>query len=189
MKRFSTPVALVMAAFLITNCNLIGLQEDSSEAEQEQSILGLTTGLLISDAQDLALNGSWNSFSGNATTSDTITTIAGRKDSGLWLDDSSGFGGYTSRYLIAAYDNSAGYVITQNPPNNGAYSGDTTKGKYFKIVFFAEGNSYWHCTLNGTDAKDTLAEARAIPDTADRSDLGSSGCGGFSWSRFKRVES
>ena len=189
MKRFSTPVALILAAFLTTNCGALGLDEADSAAEQEQRILGLTTGLVFSEAQDLALNGSWNSFSGNATTSDTITTIMGRKSSGLWLDDSSGFGGYTSRYLIAAYDNSAGYVITQNPPNNGAYSGDATKGKYFKIVFFAEGSIYWHCTLNGSDAKDTLAEAQAISDTADRSDPASSGCGGFSWSRLERVDS
>ena len=176
-------VAAMAVALFCAQCGDISL--NGAKESSDDQVLGLTTGLTLSNSQDLVLNGSWNSFTGNGTSTDTITTIIGREGSGLWLDDSSGFGGYTSRYLIAGYSNSEGYVITQNPPNNGAYTGDTNKGKYFKIVFFADGQKYWHCTLNGTAPADSLDAAKAIADTSDRSDPGSTGCVGFSWSRLE----
>lgn len=138
------------------------------------------------NASQLILNGTWNSFTGNGTTLDTIVTISAKQGSnGLILTDSSSFGGFSSCGIIVRFNNSSGYYIAQNPENNGAcFTGDGNKGKYFKTVF-ADNGKYWTCSVNAVGVS-TIAEAVAISDTTNKTSPGTSGCSGFSWSRLEK---
>lgn len=171
---------------LILACNQSN-QVDSSQADSN-FIFGLLAGQNAEAGKDFALNGVWNSFTGNGTTLDTITTItakAGQK--GIQLDDSTGFGGFNSCYIIIEFNNAEGSFITQNPENNGAcFTGDTNKGKFNKVFFFKntnKENSYWSCTVAFGK---TLAEAQAQTDTSTRTNPGSAGCGTSAFSRYDR---
>lgn len=182
---FQTLVLLGLT-FLFTACQMEP-QVPESEAN-ENLLVGLLAGSALESNKDFALNGVWNSFIGNGTTLDTLTTFsakAGQK--GVQLDDSSGFGGYTSCYIIVEFNNSEGSFITQNPENNGAcFSPDGNKGKYNKVFYFkntAKENSIWLCTVAfGL----TLDAARTQTDTSNRSNPSASGCGASAFSRYDR---
>ncbi len=129
------------------------------------------------------LNGSWNSFTGNATNGGSIVTISSRSGSnGVYLTDGIGF---SSCSIINQFDNNVGFYVSQNPENNGGcFTGDTNRGRYFKTIFFAEGTRYWTCTI--FNPQTTAAAAAALADNTTRTSPGTSGCGGFSWSRMER---
>jgi hypothetical protein len=192
-----------MKANLRTTITLAGLGtllalttacSDAGKVDQSEADTNLVLGLLVGQEQgknleagkDFILNGTWNSFTGNATSSTTITTIKAKsgKD-GIKLDDDTG---YSSCSIIKTFDNKAGFWIGQNPENNGAcFDGDGFKGKFFKTVFFKnteKENSYWFCTI--FEPKNTANEALNVTDNTNRSNPGTTGCGGFSWSRLER---
>ena len=179
---------LVMALLItISNCT-DGNQVDQSKAD-ENLVLGLLAGQAQELNREFSLNGQWDSFTGNGTTKDTIQTFSAKLGSlGLFLIDATT---YSSCGIIHSFDNNSGYYINQNPPNNGSCPNgftDASKGKYFKTVFFKnteKSNSYWTCTVNAT-GKNTLEEALALADTTVRTNPGTSGCGGFSWSRIEK---
>ncbi|MDX1961298.1 MAG: hypothetical protein SFU98_22205 [Leptospiraceae bacterium] len=185
---------LRITILLITiTINFIGCGNKEETSKPADTALGLLIGAGQESSKDFILNGSWNSFTGNGTTSTTIVTYNAKSGTGVTLSDNA-LGSFYS--LIADYSNANGTFIAQNPPNGGAFapitvSGttftDTNKGKYFKTVFFKDGaaaNTYWLCTLSATGSN-TLAEANAIADTANRSNPGTTGCGGnFPWSRI-----
>jgi hypothetical protein len=182
-------VVAVIASAMFTFCSKPN-QVDQSKADQSL-FLGLLAGQAQELNRDFILNGQWNEFTGNGTTSNTILTVSGKSGSkGLLLSDSSGFGGFSSCSILEKFENNAGYYITQNPINNGAcFTGDTNKGKYFKVVFFKntdKANSYWYCNLNASASKNSIEEAEAVEDNAVRTSPGSSGCGSFSWSRIEK---
>jgi hypothetical protein len=129
------------------------------------------------------LNGSWNSFTGNQTTGASILTVSAKQGSnGVFLTDGSGF---SSCAIINQFDNNSGFYIAQNPENNGGcFSGDGNKGRYFKTIFFQDGSRYWTCTI--FNAQTSIAAAVALADNTTKTNPGTSGCGGFSWSRIER---
>lgn len=186
-----TLISLVGALFL-TAC---AQSEDKGTTDADTNLLlglmvGTEQGRSAEAGKDFVLNGRWNSFTGNETTSNTITTIHAKQGSdGLKLDDSSGWGGFSNCGIIKHFDNGAGFFIVQNPENNGGcFSNDSNKGKFFKIVFFANQNrenSYWQCTINFPGV-DTLAAAIALNDTTTKTNPGTSGCGNSAWSRIER---
>jgi len=184
IKRLIATISFLM---LFSFCN------QSNQVDQSKADQNLLVGLLAGQAQeankDFTLNGQWDSFTGNGTTKDTIQTFNAKAGVvGIYLTDATT---YSSCGLIHSFDNNSGYYINQNPPNNGICPNgftDASKGKYFKTVFFkntAKSNSYWTCTINST-GKNTLEEALALPDTSVRTNPGSSGCAGFSWSRIEK---
>jgi hypothetical protein len=184
-----TILAVLLVSFIIT-CSNKALDNEKKESNiLAASLIYQSSNLQILQGSFFALNGSWNSFTGNATTANTQTTINARytAQGGVWLDDGNG---YSTCTLITTFDNNAGYVIVQNPQNNGAcFTGDTNKGKYFKIVYFADSSvsgRYWYCYLNATSAASSVAAAIAISDTSSRTNPGTSGCSGFSWSRLDK---
>lgn len=184
-----TLIALTITCLLGNSCT------QSGKVDQSEADTNLVLGLLVGQEQgrngesskDFILNGTWNAFTGNGTTSNTISTIKAKQgNDGIKLDDATTF---TSCSIIKYFDNAEGVWIAQNPENNGGcFAGDTNKGKFFKIVFFKnteKENSYWFCSLNfpGTDS---LEAALAVSDNSDRSNPGTAGCSGFSWSRIDR---
>ncbi|TGL17479.1 hypothetical protein EHQ46_16560 [Leptospira yanagawae] len=179
-------VAMIGLLLSFSHCEM---EKQVSESEANQNLLvGLLAGSAIESNKDFALNGVWNSFTGNGTTSDTLTTFSAKfGQKGLQLDDSSGFGGYSSCYIIIEFNNSEGSFITQNPENNGGcFTGDTNKGKYNKVFFFkntAKENSFWLCTVAFGK---TYEEAKAQTDTSTKTNPGSSGCGASAFSRYDR---
>ena len=194
MKRFSTPVALILVAILLARCNF--LEGNDSETREAQN-LGLITGLALENSKEFALNGQWKIYGGDGTTQFSTDTISARDQYGAWISDAA----CLSRYIVVYFDNSNGIVITQNPSQGGAYNdggtggscgafSDTAKGKYNKIVFFEgqlNGQSViWSCTI--AFGKDTLVDALAAEDTASRSNpAASNSCGVGTWSRLERV--
>lgn len=177
--------------FFLSVCQPSGRVEESKA--NENLLAGLAIGQYLgqnSEAnKEFVLNGQWDSFTGNGTTKDTILTIAAKFGSiGITLTDATT---YSSCGIIHSFDNSTGYYISQNPPNNGICPNgipDASKGKYFKNVFFKnpeKTNSYWTCTVNATGVA-TEALATSIVDTTIKTNPGSSGCAGFSWSRIEK---
>jgi hypothetical protein len=147
-------------------------------------LIGKETGSTEALATQLELNGSWDSYYSSTVASNSITTIgAVSGKNGSWIDDTSGFSSY---YLITAYSNqgtgSSGYIIKQNPQNNGAYSGDTTKGKYSKVTFYKSSTTkFYYC--ENVFGKSSQAEAIAasgpnIPSNPEASNT----CGTSNWS-------
>jgi hypothetical protein len=185
MMILKISILFVSLLFAISNCT------EDKKSNSNDLVLGLLAGSSQESSKDFVLNGSWNSFTGSSTTSTTISTYSAKSGTGvILLDGTSG----SSYFLIADYSNSNGTYIAQNPPNGGAFAAfngtiftDTNKGKYFKIVFFKDSsasNTYWLCTVS-TTASNTVAEANAIVDTSNRTNPGTTGCGGsFPWSRI-----
>lgn len=186
MKQIKSILIITLCLLSVSFC----VQQDETSKKVDSNLaeraLLFTAFTYNKEETNLTLNGAWNSFTGTGTTTNTITTISATlAKNGSWIDDSSGFGGYTSAYVIAYYDNKAKVIITQNPPNNGAYTGDTTKGKYSKILWTentAKAGSYYYCSI--VNGKSTITDALNDTKTADSSNI-STGCGGFSWSRIE----
>jgi hypothetical protein len=190
--KIKSMLAVSIVAITITAC-----QESKSDDSgknlgfvaalvQTQNLNAANTSLANERNSQFILNGSWNTFTGNGTTSSTIVTISAKSSSnGVILNDSSAFGGFSSCSIVSLFDNTAGTYISQNPENNGAcFAGDTNKGRFFKTIFFAEGTKYWTCTIFTPVA--TAAAANAIVDNTIRTNPGVSGCGNFAWSRLER---
>ena len=150
---------------------------------QTQNLNAANASLNAERNSQFILNGSWNSFTGNATTGGSILTISAKQGAnGTILTDGTGF---SSCAIINQFDNNAGYYIAQNPENNGGcFSGDTNKGRYFKTIFFQDGSRYWTCTI--FSAQTSIAAAVAVVDNTTKTSPGTSGCGGFAWSRIER---
>jgi hypothetical protein len=194
-KKITIAATLCYAALLLTNCQNASSSDDSAKNNallaaivQTQSLNAANATISSLNNSQFILNGTWNSFTGNGTTSNTIVTISAKSGSnGVILNDSSGFGGFSTCSIVTTFDNSSGYYISQNPENNGAcFTGDTNKGKFFKTVFFVEGSKYWTCTVNGTAAASSQAAAIAVVDNTTKTSPGTGGCGGFSWSRLEK---
>jgi hypothetical protein len=150
---------------------------------QTQNLNSANASLNAERNSQFILNGSWNSFTGNATTGASIVTVNAKQGSnGVFLTDGTGF---SSCAIINQFDNNSGFYIAQNPENNGGcFSGDTNRGRYFKTIFFQDGARYWTCTI--FSAQTTLAAALAVVDNTTRTSPGTTGCGGFAWSRLER---
>ncbi|HMV44357.1 MAG TPA: hypothetical protein PK079_04900 [Leptospiraceae bacterium] len=192
-NKKSLVVTLCYVALLVGNCQNVSKTDEADKNNallativQTQNLNAANLTIATLNNSQFILNGSWNSFTGNGTTSNTIVTISAKSGSnGVILNDSSGFGGYSSCAIVTAFDNSAGYYVSQNPENNGGcFAGDTNKGKFFKTIFFAEGSKYWTCTINTPVA--TSALAVAVTDNTTKTSPGTTGCGGFSWSRLEK---
>jgi len=128
------------------------------------------------------LRGAWNSFTGNGTTLDTIVRYPSGAQESIHTDATT----YSSCEVLISYTNS-GMFITQNPQNNGICPNgftDNNKGKFNKVVYFRDGSKIWICSVVTT--RDTYEEALNAADTSNRSNPGSSGCGGFAWSRIEK---
>jgi hypothetical protein len=180
----------IILSFLLSI--LIGCTKEDTKSNTSDVVLGLVSGQGTEASKDFILNGSWNSFTGNSTTSNTIATYNAKAGAGVLLNDSSTGSTF---YTIGDFSNSSNYYIAQNPPYGGAFSGfaDTNKGKYYKTVFFKEPTktitTYWICTLvrDSTFAGDaTVAQAITVTDNSDKSKTTTTGCGGFPWSRLEK---
>ncbi|MBL0263560.1 MAG: hypothetical protein IPQ05_06685 [Leptospiraceae bacterium] len=189
-QKITLAATLCYVAILFTNCQNTTSSDDSAKNNallaaivQTQSLNAANTTISNLNNSQFILNGTWNSFTGNATTGAAPITISAKQNSnGVILTDGVG---YSSCYLIVQFDNSSGYYITQNPENNGGcFSPDTNKGKFLKTVFFAEGTKYWTCTIYTPVA--TAAAAVAVADNTTRTSPGTTGCGGFAWSRLEK---
>ncbi len=185
-QKISLAILIGFTLFVNVGCGQMNSAEDSLKKEKS-NLQALVVGqqqTITSDAASLfSLNGSYSSFTGDATTSTTTTTIIAKTGlTGIWLDDSTTF---SSCYLIVEF--SANIIYTQNPSSNGAcFAGDTNKGKFNKIVYVAnpaKANSYYYCTT--AFGKASLAEAKADATAADATKI-STGCGGFAWSRIDK---
>ncbi|GBF43841.1 hypothetical protein LPTSP2_31440 [Leptospira ellinghausenii] len=189
MKQTHLQTTVLIGLLFSFSFSFCQMEKQVPESESEKNlILGLVAGQVAESSKDFALNGVWNSFTGNGTTLDTLTTFSAKFGlKGVQLDDSSAFGGYSSCYIIIEFNNSEGSFITQNPENNGGcFAGDTNKGKYNKVFFFkntAKENSYWLCTVAFGKS---YAEAKAQTDTTTKTNPGSSGCGASAFSRYDR---
>ena len=101
-------VVAVIASAMFTFCSNPN-QVDQSKADQSL-FLGLLAGQAQELNRDFILNGQWNEFTGNGTTSNTILTVSGKSGSkGLLLSDSSGFGGFSSCSILEKFE---GYVLS-----------------------------------------------------------------------------
>ena len=189
-KKITIAATLCYAVLFLTNCQNTASSDDSAKNNALLAAIVQTQNLNTANAtianlnnSQFILNGTWNSFTGNATTGAAIVTISAKQNSnGVYVTDGIG---YSSCNIIASFDNSSGYYITQNPENNGAcFTGDTNKGKFFKTIFFAEGSKYWTCTIFTPVA--TAALAVAVVDNTTNTSPGTSGCGGFAWSRLEK---
>jgi hypothetical protein len=190
------PISIALTMLMLTLSQACNQSETVDKSKADSNLLigllagqnaGLASGISSELSKDFVLNGRWNAFTGNGTTSTQITTIQAKNgQTGLQLDDSTAFGGTSSCYVITEFNNTEGSYITQNPENNGAcFTGDTNKGKYNKNFFFAntaKSNSYWSCQVAFGK---TLAEARAQTDTSTRTSPGTAGCGTFAFSRLE----
>ncbi|MCB1143718.1 MAG: hypothetical protein H7A24_06525 [Leptospiraceae bacterium] len=191
-KQIKSILSLFIVISLSVGCNAIGMgnkAQDNLESERstlQALVVGQQQTITSQNASLFALNGSYNNYTGTSTTSTTYTYITAKSgQTGVWLDDSTGFGGYSSCYLIVEF--SDGVIYTQNPEKNGAcFSNDSNKGKYNKIVYFANpsaANSYYYCTT--AFGKASLAEAKADTTAATVSDI-QTGCSSSAWSRIDK---
>lgn len=185
-QKISWLILIGFTSFISVGCSQFSSAEDSLKKEKS-NLQALVLGqqqIITSEAASLfSLNGSYSSFTGNDTTSTTTTHIIAKTGlTGLWLDDSTT---YSICLLIVEF--SGNTIYTQNPPINGAcFANDTNKGKFNKIVYFAnpaKANSFYYCTT--AFGKATLAEAKADVTVADSTKI-SNGCGGFAWSRIDK---
>ncbi len=191
VKKSKQIIFAVSVVSFLSVCQPPGMVKESKEIENLLAglAIGQNFGQNSEANKDFLLNGQWDSFTGNGTTKDTILTITAKFGSiGITLTDATT---YSSCGIIHSFDNNTGYYISQNPPNNGICPNgftDASKGKYFKNVFFKnteKTNSYWTCTVNATGVT-TEALALSIVDTTNKTNPGSSGCSGFSWSRIEK---
>lgn len=190
MKQTNRFALIMLMLFLVSACSRND-KDDGSKADKNLLIglitgqnSGIASGQASELSKDFVLNGRWNTFTGNGTTSTQITTILAKTgQTGIQLDDATTF---SSCYVIIEFNNTEGSYITQNPENNGAcFTGDTNRGRYNKVFFFANAgraNSYWSCTVAFGK---TLAEARSQTDTSTRTSPGTTGCSGFAFSRLE----
>jgi hypothetical protein len=169
--------ALCLLLAVLNNCT-------SEKNDNNDLVIGLLTGNNEALATQLELNGSWDSYYSSTVASTSITTIgAVSGKNGSWIDDSSGFSSY---YVITSYSNqgsgTSGYIIKQNPQNNGAYTGDTTKGKYSKVTYYKSTTTkYYYCENvfgKSTQAEAILATGATIPTNPEASNT----CGTSNWS-------
>ena len=186
-------VRILFGLFLLVSFAAISCTTEETVSQDDYDNLALLTAATAASHQLSAheLNGYWKSFIGNGTTFNTLRTFSAHLQGngnvlGISTLDGSGF---SSCSFIVAFDNNANTMITQNPPFNGAcFAGDTNKGRYFKEIWIdgPTAGSYWTCTLNSTGV-DSIAAAQAIVDNTTKTDPGTTGCNGFSWSRLERA--
>ena len=185
-SKMNLILAITLQFFCMANCNI----ESSSSVDSSKNENSLLKSVVLYQSSQISqlgfqMNGTWTSYTEGTTTSTTKTYIASYNGKGTWLDDSSGFGGYSSCKLIIQYDQTLGILITQNPSNNGAcFSNDTNKGKYSKIIYFLSSSKYYYC--EATYGKSSASEALSATYTADKTNL-LTGCGDFksAWSRLE----
>jgi len=96
-------------------------------------------------------------------------------DATSWTSTSSGF---TTTYSMVKFDNEANMVITQNA-SDASYDPD----KFNKIVWtdIVE-DTFYYCMVDYSQETAELAETSTV--SADVSDPGNSGCGGFTWTKL-----
>lgn len=181
-KNGKGKILAILPALLLA---FVGCQNNDTVSKEEYN-----TALLIAiwqEATSFPLAGTWETFTGDSTTTGGKLYYPSSRNEVILTDGVSSFGTYSSCSLLKSFTGDS--FVTQNPENNGGcYSGDTSKGKYFKTVYFThtDGKIYT-CTLNGLNPALSQVEAEAIEDTSNRSDPGTGGCSGFSWSRIERV--
>lgn len=193
-KYFKLVQHLVVFIFTL---NLVHCNAANSPENKEEN--NLLKGIVLVQASQLnelnfELNGTWKTFTEGITTSNTTTYIKYAASPGVWLDDSSGFGGYSSCKLIVEFNSAAGYLITQNPPNNGAcFSGDTRKGLYSKTIFKKSttvANAYNTCEY--TFGNSSVATAIAADSSQVNNSNLTTGCvssfGASPWTRLEKVK-
>ena len=152
------------------------------------ALAGLVGGVSSEQAKDFVLNGSWNSFIGSSTTAIGTININAKSNSGVEVDDGTGF---SACYLIAEFSNTSvpGYYVSQNPSSNGAcFSPDTNKGKYNYNVFVkdsSKANTYWVCTIGFGKSSVTEAKASSLTNLSTVN-LTTTGCNGSSWTRMEK---
>lgn len=191
---------IILNIFSIITLILFTINCSGTDSQDSKSETNLLKGIVLYQSNQLSevnsilfeLNGSWKTYTEGSTTSNTLTYIKYAATPGVWLDDSSGFGGYSSCKLIVQFNSTIGYIITQNPENNGAcFTGDTRKGLYSKTIYKKSStvsNAYNYC--ESTFGKATIAEAiSADTSTVNISNL-TTGCvssfGASAWSRIEK---
>jgi hypothetical protein len=192
-KIYSNRILMITVIFLFLNCSGADSQESKSETNLLKGIVVYQSNQLSEVNSTLfELNGSWKTFTEGISTSNTLTYIKYAATPGVWLDDSSGFGGYSSCKLIVQFNSTIGYIITQNPENNGAcFTGDTRKGLYSKTIYKKSStisNAYNYC--ESTFGKSTIAEAISADTSSVNISNLTTGCvssfGATAWSRIEK---
>jgi phage-related tail fiber protein len=191
-QKISWLILIGFTSFISVGCSQFSSAEDSLKKEKsnlQALVLGQQQTITSEAASLFSLNGSYSNFTGDGTTSTTTTHIIAKTGlTGLWLDDSRLDDSTTYSICLLIVEFSGNTIYTQNPPINGAcFANDTNKGKFNKIVYFAnpaKANSFYYCTT--AFGKATLAEAKADVTVADSTKI-SNGCGGgFAWSRIDK---
>lgn len=191
LKLVQYLVVLIFTLNLV-HCNAANSPENKEENNLLKGIVLVQTSQL--NEFNFELNGTWNSFTEGTTTSNTSTYIKYASSPGVWLDDSSGFGGYSNCKLIVEFNSAAGYIITQNPSNNGScFTGDTRKGLYSKTIFKKSStvaNAYNTCEY--TFGNSSVAAAIAVDSSQVNSSNLTTGCvssfGASAWTRLEKVK-
>lgn len=180
MKRFSTPVALIMAAFLTTNCWFPGFE--SAEDEPMEDLLLVAVAL----PSTMEINGSWDDNFGSSHTIQGSKANALEAGTGSWNTD-------TTDRTILEYSNDTRTVYTRT----GVPSWCTSQGTdglssececfdagtcFSRFMWTKSQDKFYYCELIYN--KPTLEEAKSASAPIDDSDPANSGCDGFSWNRL-----
>ena len=181
MKRFSTPVALILAATLLTQCDLIG----ANNSEDELAGVAL---LLVSSQTSypiaMALNGSYDDNWGSSHTISAEQTAADTNGAGTWITDAT-----TRSVLEFSNEEKTAYVKGSVPawctgqgtsfPNCECFSAAEC---YSRMVWLESGSKFYYCEI--VYNKPDLAAAKADGSTANPSDPATGGCGVGSWTEL-----
>lgn len=155
-------------------------KEDDKNKDAENFVL-----LELASHEFLEINGKWQD---NFNTTHEIFAEKSilTETNGHW-NTSSSYG--NSNRSIVKFDNTTKtlYVKANDEPSWADCNGNGTKGEtgvpcYSRIVWTSYNNKYYYCEIVYNKA--SLAEAEGDTTTADSSNPDSSGCGGFSWTRF-----
>ncbi len=131
----------------------------------------------------LEIAGHFNGFTGDsATINNEVTVSASLRGIGNFATIAGAghpFGPYDSFYRIVSFDNSANVLYYQNSPN-----ASFNAGKYGRIHWTEPSSGrYYFC--EAVFGKDSLAEAKTDGTAVNSASPGTTGCGGFSWSRME----
>ncbi len=183
MKRFSTPVALIMAASLMVHCPLLGFDDSAEDSTMEGVMLVVALG-------ELEINGNYNDNFGGTHEVNARRDLTSGDPTGYWNS------GTTERSVVEfSNDSRILYAVAGVPswctgqgttyPNCECFTAETCFGR-FVWTYYKENLYYCESVYNKPDLQTAKSEsAPANPDQPD-----TDGCGTFnsSWTRMDRRE-
>lgn len=171
---------LLIGILYLVNCKNLGLEKEEKDLFDKNTETFLLLDSLNKSQEFLEINGFWkDNFGGYHNIYASKSASYGTK--GYWE-------GLTNR-IIVEFDNSSRtlYVKGINEPSYADCNGNGTNGQsgvecYSRIVWTKHNDSYYYCEI--VFNKGSLDAAKSDPATANATNPDSSGCGGFSWTKF-----